>query len=67
MRKRLGMNQTEAGKVIHSAQSNWSRWEAPRESEVGRPMPLAMWELFLLKVGLAELNGAKVRISRVVR
>jgi DNA-binding transcriptional regulator YiaG len=46
-RHKLGLTQPEAASVIGAATRTWQDWEAG-----ARNMPLAKWELFVLKTGL---------------
>jgi putative transcriptional regulator len=43
-RKKAGLTQTEAGKLVHASLRGWQDWEYGK-----REMPLVYWELFLLK------------------
>ena len=48
-RKAAGLTQTEAGELVHSGLKNWQNWESPVGSRAHAPIPLAVWELFLIK------------------
>jgi putative transcriptional regulator len=45
-RKKAGLTQTEAGKLVHASLRGWQDWEYGK-----REMPLVYWELFLVKTG----------------
>jgi len=42
-----GLTQTEAATLVHAGLKTWQNWES--ESGEARAMPLAAWELFLIK------------------
>lgn len=42
-----GLTQTEAGLLVHASLKTWQNWES--ESGESRKIPLAAWELFLIK------------------
>ena len=44
-RRRAGLTQRAAAALVHGSLRGWQQWEAG-----DRRMPLAVWELFLLKV-----------------
>lgn len=50
-RKAAGLTQTQAGELIHSTCRAWQKWEAEQGSNDHCGMPLANWELFLIKAG----------------
>ncbi|GAA4321850.1 hypothetical protein GCM10023144_01380 [Pigmentiphaga soli] len=50
-RTQAGLTQTQAGALVHATLTSWQRWEWGT-----RAMHPAMWELFLLKTGQAELQ-----------
>jgi len=43
-RKAAGLTQSEAAALVHAKMRTWQDWEGGR-----RKMPLAAWELFLIK------------------
>jgi len=45
-RERAELSQQEAGYMVHVGIRTWQRWEYGE-----RGMPLATWELFLIKTG----------------
>lgn len=47
-RKAAGLTQSEAAAKVHATLRGWQNWESAR-CGVFRPMPLAAWELFLIK------------------
>jgi DNA-binding transcriptional regulator YiaG len=48
-RQKLGLTQPEAASVIGAAKRTWQDWESG-----ARNMPMAKWELFVLKSGLKD-------------
>ena len=48
-RQEAGMTQEQAGELVHASKRTWQNWES--EGKEGRAIPLASWELFLIKVG----------------
>ncbi len=46
LRKTLGIKQKEAADLVHVTIRAWQWWESGE-----RAIPLAVWELFLIKVG----------------
>lgn len=51
LRKRAGLTQTEAAKLIHVQLNAWQRWEAPEGSDYSRKMSETCLELFCIKIG----------------
>ena len=49
----LGHTQAEAAVLVHSSTRAWQFWEAGTRS-----MPVALWELFLIKIGAHPRFGA---------
>lgn len=43
-RQKAGLSIAASAKLVHGSRSAWHRWE-----DGSRKMPLAAWELFLLK------------------
>ena len=43
----VGLTQTEAAFLVHASLKTWQNWES--ESGESRKIPLAAWELFLIK------------------
>jgi DNA-binding transcriptional regulator YiaG len=44
------LTQTQAAELVHARNYNtWANWEADRKDPRHRAMPLAAWELFLIK------------------
>ena len=42
-----GLTQTEAALLVHASLKTWQNWES--ETGESRKIPLASWELFLIK------------------
>lgn len=42
-----GLTQTQAAKLVHASLKTWQNWES--ETGESRKIPLASWELFLIK------------------
>lgn len=57
-----GLTQTQAAKLVHASLKTWQNWES--ETGEARKMPLAPWELFLIKTnqttGLRYSYTAKI-------
>lgn len=51
-RKSAGLSQTAAAELVHAGLRTWQNWEAPAGSTENRKIPLASWELFLLKTSI---------------
>ncbi|MGU7843673.1 hypothetical protein ACV22V_29895, partial [Burkholderia sp. AW33-5] len=49
--KRHGLTRGEAAQLVHASITAWHAWSAPEGSSNHRPMPLAAWELLLVKLG----------------
>ncbi|WP_081616895.1 MULTISPECIES: helix-turn-helix domain-containing protein [unclassified Thioalkalivibrio] len=49
-REAVGHSQAQAAALVHTDGRTWRRWEAG-----DRSMPLAAWELYLLKTGARPL------------
>lgn len=43
--------QAEAATLVHAARRSWEAWESTAPGTATRAMPLASWELYLLKTG----------------
>lgn len=56
-RQAAGHTQAQAGATVHTDGRTWRRWELGPGYDSGRAIPLASWELYLLKTGQA--NKAK--------
>lgn len=41
------LTQTEAATLVHAGLKTWQNWES--DGDAGRKIPLAAWELFLIK------------------
>lgn len=54
-REKAGHSTAEAGATVHTDGRTWRRWELGPGYDSGRAMPLAAWELYLLKTGQAKL------------
>jgi DNA (cytosine-5)-methyltransferase 1 len=46
-RLEAGLTQTEAATLVHAGLKTWQNWES--ETGESRKIPLASWELFLIK------------------
>lgn len=49
MRTRHGLTRNEAADLVHTMPRTWKAWET--HGSEGRPINLAAWELFMLKLG----------------
>lgn len=45
-----GVSRSEAASLLHVQRTAWDNWCAPEGSTKHRQMPLAAWELLLLKL-----------------
>lgn len=54
LRELAGLSRDQAAALVHATYRTWQNWELEDSAEA-RDIPLASWELFLLK--LAELEG----------
>lgn len=50
-RQSLGLTQTQAADLVHAHRQSWAKWERPAGDPEHRAMPLASWELYLIKSG----------------
>lgn len=48
-RKAADLTQTAAAALVHAALRTWQHWESAAGDDDARAMPLASWDLFLLK------------------
>ena len=48
-RAAAGHTQAEAAALVHAARRSWEAWESTSAGTATRAMPLASWELYLLK------------------
>lgn len=60
-RLEAGLTQAEAAELVHAGSGSrrertWQHWEADPSSPESRRMPLAAWELFLLKTAGRRRN-----------
>jgi DNA-binding XRE family transcriptional regulator len=63
-RTAAGHTQAEAAELVHAARRSWEAWESTSPGTATRAMPLASWELYLLKSGQhPQLVIAKVALS----
>ncbi|PUE43638.1 hypothetical protein B9Z34_02075 [Limnohabitans sp. Hippo3] len=53
-RQALGFTQKESADMVHYSLRAWQLWEAG-----DRTMPAGVWELFLIKIGLHPIYGAR--------
>lgn len=47
-----GLTQTEAAALVHAGLKTWQNWET--DGGEARKIPLAAWELFLIKTNAAQ-------------
>lgn len=50
-RTNAGHTQAQAAAIVHTDGRTWRRWELGAGYESGRAIPLAAWELYLIKTG----------------
>ena len=48
---KAGLKRAEASELLHASRRTWDKWTAKPDSKDNRAMPLAAWELLLIKVG----------------
>lgn len=48
-RVEAGLTQRQAGKMVHTGQKTWAKWETASTKKDNRQIPGAIWELFLIK------------------
>jgi DNA-binding transcriptional regulator YiaG len=53
-REQAGLTQTQAAKLIHKGLRTWQGWETPEELAGHRKMDLAFFELFKIKIAIAN-------------
>lgn len=56
-----GVSRSQAASLLHVPLSAWNNWCAPEGSNKHRQMPLAAWELLLLKL---DSHPAKKLVDR---
>ncbi|WP_083440739.1 transcriptional regulator [Aquincola tertiaricarbonis] len=56
-----GVTRSEAAALVHVQMNAWHNWCAPAASVKHRQMPLAAWELLLLKL---DLHPTKKMVDR---
>ncbi|WP_321885891.1 helix-turn-helix domain-containing protein [Paraburkholderia bannensis] len=49
--KKHGLSRQEAADLVHVSKFTWNGWVAPADNKMARAMPLAAWELLLIKLG----------------
>ena len=54
IRESAGLTVHEAAALVYTSHQTWWRWERPPD-RYGGPMPLPLFELFMLKIGAASL------------
>lgn len=54
IRESAGLTVHEAAALVYTSHQTWWRWERPTD-RYGGPMPLPLFELFMLKIGAASL------------
>ena len=52
LRKRSGLTQTEAGLVVYAKLRSWQNWETPTNLPSSRQIPIALLELFCIKMNI---------------
>jgi putative transcriptional regulator len=58
-RSAAGLTQTQAAAVLYITTSGWQKYETASDMQNNRPMPAALFELFLLKCGFLTLHEAR--------
>ncbi len=58
-RSAAGLTQTQAAELVHAKLRTWQHWEADAGTEDAREIPLASWELFLLKTKDRRRRGGR--------
>lgn len=53
-REHAGDTQAQAAARVHANLRTWQSWEDSSGSKNARAIPLAAWELYLIKTGQAE-------------
>ena len=46
-----GLSRSTAAELVHASRRTWDKWTTRADSNDNRPMPIAVWELFLIKTG----------------
>jgi DNA-binding transcriptional regulator YiaG len=59
IRKRAGLTQSEAARLVHVALRTWQTWETSHDLPNGRPIPEGYLELFCIKVGIGYPPSVK--------
>ena len=49
--KAAGLTREQAAALVHASVLTWHKWVTPAEAKNHRQMPLAVWELLLIKTG----------------
>lgn len=49
--KDAGLSRAEASELLHASRRTWDKWTARIDSQDHRSIPLAAWELLLIKAG----------------
>jgi len=60
LRERHTLKQAEFASLLHSSVRTVQHWEATAGTPEHRKMPLASWELALLKLGEMDLDGEAI-------
>ncbi|CAB3976103.1 hypothetical protein BCO9919_07459 [Burkholderia cenocepacia] len=55
--KKHGLSRQEAADLLHVSKFTWNGWVSPADNKMSRAMPLAAWELLLIKLGEHEMFG----------
>ncbi|WP_175751119.1 transcriptional regulator [Burkholderia anthina] len=55
--KKHGLSRQEAADLLHVSKFTWNGWVSPVDNKMSRAMPLAAWELLLIKLGEHQVFG----------
>lgn len=58
-REAAGLSRSQAAELVHAGYRTWQNWELDPSSPEARAIPLASWELFLLKTKSARDRAAR--------
>lgn len=65
-REAAGHTQAQAAALVHTDGRTWRRWELGAGFESGRAMPIAHWELYIIKTGRA-VRAAGAELMRLTQ
>lgn len=64
-REYASLTQSQAAELVHSRNYNtWANWEAERADPRHREIPLATWELFLVKTNQRSIDRRELALVR---